>query len=186
MKNRPSSELQNKWYHTMESMTELILENQKATMAFAQWLTRNKDDAQDLVQEASCKALTNRDKFKKWTNFKAWFFMIIKNIFINNYRKKQKIKEKTDHSAKVYQLLSNNVKVSVENPAHVNIQKSIIEAAIDELDEKLRLPFILNLKGYKYQKIAELLNAPIWTIKSRIHFARNKLKETLWEEYPNR
>src|SRR5690606_256835 len=136
-----------------------------------------REEAKDLYQETAFRALSNRDKFIPGTNLKAWLLTIMKNIFINNYRKKVKantIIDSTDN-----QFLINSGANVVENGAESQILIDEITAMIDKLDDSLRVPFEMHRVGYKYQEIADKLRLPLGTVKSRIFFARKELKEQI-------
>ncbi len=122
--------------------------------------TANAEDAKDLLQESTFRALKNHEKFKKGTNFKAWFFTIIKNTFINGRRKDQKKKKAIDTTEDMI-VLTNNKEISTENPAHQNIQVASMQELINNLNEDLRKSFVLNFKGYTYQEIADMLHTPL-------------------------
>ncbi len=142
---------------------------------FAISLTHNTEDAKDLYQETVFKALSNQEKFNENTNLKAWLFTIMKNIFINNYRKLVKKRE-------VYGKVADKVAVHTNsnvNKGYANLRLSEINTAIDKLAEIYRVPFQMYYAGYKYQEIADTLNEPLGTIKSRIHLARKQLKQVL-------
>lgn len=144
---------------------------------FAYNLTKNMEDARDLFQETAFRALTNRDKFRPGTNFKAWMFTIMKNIFINNYRKKSKSTTIIDTSDNLYFL--NSGSVTIENDAIRNILLNELETLVDNLDDSLKVPFVMHHTGFKYQEIADELELPLGTVKSRIFFARKELKEKI-------
>jgi len=149
--------------------------------AFAYNLTKNIDDAKDLFQETAIRALVNKEKFRAGTNFKAWTFTIMKNIFINNYRKKVKantIMDSTDN-----QFYINSGAVAVKNSAASNIVMDELMMMLDEIDENLREPFMLHYEGFKYQEIADSLGLPLGTVKSRIFFARKEMKELIKARY---
>lgn len=148
--------------------------------AFAYNLTKNTEDAADLFQETALRALRNKDKFKPGTNFKAWSFTIMKNIFINNYRKKIKRNTIVDTTENLYFI---NSGVTVENDAETNILMQELRKMIDSLDDGLKIPFNLHVEGYKYQEIADELELPLGTIKSRIFFARKALKKMIGNQY---
>jgi len=151
--------------------------------AFAYNLTKNGDDAKDLYQETAIRALVNKEKFRPGTNFKAWLFTIMKNIFINNYRKKVKantIIDKTDN-----QFYLNSGSVAIQNAAGSNIIMKELMGMLDEIEENLRTPFLLHYQGYKYQEIADTLGLPLGTVKSRIFFARKEMKELIRARYGN-
>ena len=147
---------------------------------FAYNLTKNVEDAKDLFQETAFRALSNRDKFRPGTNFKAWLFTIMKNIFINNYRKKMKSNTIQDSTDNMYYI---NAGGMVSNHAESNIMMAELQRMIDSLDETLRIPFVLHYEGHKYQEIADSLELPLGTVKSRIFFARKELKEMIHARY---
>lgn len=149
--------------------------------AFAYNLTKDGEEAKDLYQETAYRALTNRDKFRPGTNFKAWVFTIMKNIFINNYRKKMKANTIMDSTDNLYYI--NSGKVEISNKAESNIMMDELVGMIEELDDNVRVPFLMHYEGYKYQEIADYLEVPLGTVKSRIFFARKELKEKIRERY---
>ncbi|HRF17567.1 MAG TPA: RNA polymerase sigma factor, partial [Chitinophagaceae bacterium] len=144
---------------------------------FAINLTRDTEAANDLYQETLYKALANQEKYNVGTNIKAWLFTIMRNIFINNYRRKAKQKAIFDNSANDF--LLNQKQATVGNAAEGSLRMKEIQEAIQQLPEIFKTPFLLYFDGYKYNEIAEALNEPLGTIKSRIHFARKLLKEQL-------
>jgi RNA polymerase sigma-70 factor (ECF subfamily) len=123
------------------------------------------------------KALANRDKYNVGTNIKAWLFTIMRNIFINNYRRKAKQKTIFDNTPNEF--LINQKQATVSNGAESDMRIKEINAAIQGLPEIFRTPFLLYFDGYKYNEIADVLHEPLGTIKSRIHFARKLLKEQI-------
>lgn len=149
--------------------------------AFAYNLTKNTEDAKDLYQETAFRVITNRDKFKPETNFKAWTFTIMKNIFINNYRKKVKTNTIIDSTDNLYFL--NSGSSSIDNDANKNLLMQELQAMIDSLEENIRVPFVMHYEGFKYQEIADIFELPLGTVKSRIFFARKALKEMIKESY---
>ena len=149
--------------------------------SFALNLTKNRDDAEDLFQETAFRAVSNKEKFRPGTNFKAWMFTIMKNIFINNYRKKTKANTVIDSTENLYYL--NSGKNSISNNADRNLLMEELGGMIENLDENIRLPFMMHFEGFKYQEIAEELDLPLGTIKSRIFFARKALKESIKNHY---
>lgn len=149
--------------------------------SFAYNLTKSSDDAQDLFQETAYRALVNKEKFRVGTNFKAWMFTIMKNIFINNYRKKQKANTIIDSTENLFYL--NSGKNVIFNQAGSNIMMDELEAMIAELDQTIKEPFLMHYTGYKYQEIADELNLPLGTVKSRIFFARKALKKSVLKSY---
>lgn len=150
--------------------------------AFAYNLTRNNEEAKDLYQETAIRAISNKDKFKPGTNLKAWLFTIMKNIFINNYRKKTKRNTVIDTTENSYYLNSGQ---TVENQAAGNIIMSELEGIIGEIDDTLSEPFMMYHEGYKYQEISDMLTLPLGTVKSRIFFARKAIRELIESRYGN-
>jgi len=148
---------------------------------FAYNLTKNSEDAKDLYQETAFRAITNKEKFRVGTNFKAWLFTIMKNIFINNYRKKMKantIMDSTDNDFYI-----NSGKNVVSNQAESNIMMKELKRMVKGLDNTIKVPFVMHFNGYKYQEIADYLGLPLGTIKSRIFFARKELKILIKKRY---
>lgn len=149
--------------------------------SFAYNLTKNQEDAKDLYQETAFRAMTNREKFRPGTNFKAWTFTIMKNIFINNYRKK--VKRNTIIDTTDNQFFLNSGNKTVDNDAGRNILMDELKKMIDDLDSSIKDPFILHYTGFKYQEIADKLALPLGTVKSRIFFARKALKAKIKSHY---
>ena len=156
---------------------EMLVTNADFLKPFAINLTRDTEAANDLYQETLYKALANHEKYNTGTNIKAWLFTIMRTIFINNYRRKAKQKTIFDHTPNDY--LINMGQATVSNAAESIIRTKEINAAIRQLPEIFKTPFLLYFDGYKYHEIAELLHEPLGTIKSRIHFARKLLKEQI-------
>ncbi len=156
---------------------DMIISNANFLKPFAITFTKDKETAQDLMQETMLRALANREKYNEGTNIKAWLFTIMRNIFINNYRKETKQKIIFDHSTN--NALLNYNQVSIINVAESHLKTSEIHFAIYRLSEDFKRPFLLYLFGYKYTEIAEMLNEPLGTIKSRIHYARKLLKDQI-------
>ena len=155
----------------------LLLQHADFLKPFAVNLTRDTEAANDLYQETLYKALANQDKYNVGTNIKAWLFTIMRNIFINNYRRKAKQKTIFDNTPNEF--LINQNQATVSNGAESDMRIKEINAAIQGLPEIFRTPFLLYFDGYKYNEIAEVLHEPLGTIKSRIHFARKLLKEQI-------
>ncbi len=156
---------------------QVLLENADFLKPFAVNLTKDTEAANDLYQETLYKALANQEKYNVGTNIKAWLFTIMRNIFINDYRRKAKQKTVFDNSANDY--LINLKQASVSNAAESSLRMKEITEAVHQLPEIFKTPFRLYFDGYKYQEIADLLAEPLGTVKSRIHFARKLLKERL-------
>lgn len=156
---------------------EVLLQNADFLKPFAINLTRDSEAANDLYQETIYKALSNHEKYNAGTNIKAWLFTIMRNIFINDYRRKTKQKTIFDNSTNDF--LINTPQLAISNNAESSLRMKEITAAIHQLPEIFKVPFRLYFDGYKYQEIADVLGEPLGTIKSRIHFARKLLKERL-------
>ncbi|TXH20440.1 MAG: RNA polymerase sigma factor [Chitinophagaceae bacterium] len=166
--------------HTQErqpEFTNLIVDNAPFLKPFAINLTKNSEAANDLYQETLYKAFANHDKYNKGTNIKAWLYTIMRNIFINDYRRAVKRKTMLDSTPEDY--LINLKQVSVSNSAEGSLVEKEILQAIENLPETFKVPFRLYFEGFKYQEISEYLDEPLGTIKSRIHFARKLLKEQI-------
>ena len=149
---------------------------------FALSLTSNIEDARDLLQETFAKAITYRDKFEENTNLKAWTFTIMKNTFINNYRRNVKANTTFDNTDDLYYL--NLSKESNNDTPDSSLFTEEIEKNINALEDEFRIPFLMHVQGFKYKEIAEKLNLKIGTVKSRIFFTRKKLMEAL-KDYKN-
>ena len=137
-------------------------------------LTNNYEDARDLFQETMLRALLNRDKYQFGTNLKAWLYTIMRNIFINSYRRNKKFSKVANEEASEYYLMNAQ---PVDNHGWSRLRMAEIRKAMDELPPVFRLSFELYYTGYKYQEISELLSEPLGTVKSRIHFARKMLTQ---------
>jgi RNA polymerase sigma-70 factor (ECF subfamily) len=162
---------------TQVQFNTAILDMQNRLLFFALSLTSDQEKANDLLQETFLKALTNRDKFIQNTNFKAWIYTIMKNTFINEYRKNEKKKNAFNRANQDIHLKIQNERNS-PSPESGYDSKEIIKS-IKALEEEYRIPFEMFLDGYKYKEIAEILDIPLGTVKSRIFFARKKLEKTL-------
>ena len=149
---------------------------------FALSLTSNSDKAHDLVQETFLRALTYQSKFSADTNLMAWVYTIMKNTFINEYRRNIKAKTTLEsQSGRLHISFSkDDFYPSVDS---IHAEKEIYKK-IALLEEEFREPFQLFLNGYKYKEIAERLDLPLGTVKSRIFFTRKKLSRCL-SEYVN-
>ncbi|MEO5592026.1 MAG: RNA polymerase sigma factor [Chitinophagaceae bacterium] len=153
---------------------QMLVNNSEFLKPFAVTLTRDSDAAQDLYQETLYRALANKDKYNVGTNIKAWLYTIMRNIFINNYRRKAK--QNTIFDSTPNDFLLNQAQVTTANAAESILKLKDIQQAIHHLPEIFRNPFLLYFDGYKYHEIADMLEEPLGTIKSRIHFARKLLK----------
>lgn len=160
----------------VEFQTQLVsLESSLERFAYS--LTLNREDARDLVQETFLKALMYRDKFIHNDNFKAWIYTIMKNTFINNYRRNIRQNTHRDQTREGY-YLSHPQASGYDDPAS-SLSAKELEESMQKLDDDLRIPLQLHHAGFKYKEIAEMLNLNIGTVKSRIFFSRKKLMEQL-------
>ena len=184
-------------YNTEDiNLSELEIEKQKkfenetvphqdALYNYALKIARNADDAQDLLQETYYKAFKNYHQFENGTNSKAWMFMILKNTFINNYRKLKREPAKLDYdeiediyeNIKSDQAKDNNLDLDFYN----NLLDDELSAALSKIPSKMKEVFLLcDLEGYTYEEIAEITDIPIGTVRSRLHRARNLLQDELF------
>jgi RNA polymerase sigma factor (sigma-70 family) len=153
---------------------------------FAYRLTLDPDDAKDLLQDTYLKAFRFIDSFQKGTNAKAWLFRILKNSFINDYRKKSKEPSKVDYQEVESFYNSEDVDRQITPDLRVEALQDMIgdeiSIALNSLDVDFRTVIILcDLEGFKYEEMAKILDIPIGTVRSRLHRARNLLKEKLSE-----
>jgi RNA polymerase sigma-70 factor (ECF subfamily) len=144
---------------------------------FALKLTRDSEDANDLMQETMLKAYTNREKFATGTNLKAWLYTIMKNTFITNYQRMVRRNTFIDTTDNLHYINSSDS--TIHNLAFSNFTLSDIDEAITSLDDTYKVPFMMHFRGFKYHEIADRLAIPIGTVKNRIHIARKELKESL-------
>ena len=166
--------------------TNETLPHRNALYNYALKISGNSDDAQDLVQETYYKAYRHFDKFQSGTNSKAWMFMILKNSFINDYRKSKREPYKLDYEQ--IQNFYENVKSdrAQENNLDKDFYNDLLDdeltQAIDQLPTKMREVFLLcDLDGNSYEETAELVGCPVGTVRSRLHRARHMLQETLMD-----
>ncbi|MCB0795628.1 MAG: RNA polymerase sigma factor [Flavobacteriales bacterium] len=157
-----------------------LLSLQRPLYYFALGLTKDRDDAQDLLQESLLRALTNRDRFRENTNFKAWLYTIMRNTFINGHRRAKRTQAVMDNVERERTTIK---RVQTPATAESTIVRSEIERSLERLDPAFREPFTMHHEGFKYHEIAEHLNIPIGTVKSRIHQARQRLMTMLSDKH---
>ena len=160
-----------------QDFQQRLLNLQDNLLNFAYMLTSNKEEAKDLLQDTTLKALDNQDKYIENVNFKGWVFTIMRNIFINNYHKIVRTQTVVDQGVDLYNL--DVVSDSGFNSPDGAFQIKEITKAISGLNDELKIPFSMFLSGYKYNEIAEKLGVPLGTVKSRIFFARQELQRVL-------
>ena len=158
-----------------EQFQSNLMKLQSNMLNFAYMLTSNRDDAYDLLQDTTLKALDNEDKYAEGTNLKGWVFTIMRNIFINNYRRTTRSATIVDTTDNQY-LLNLPAEAARETPEGT-LTANEITAAINEFSDDFRIPFTMHVQGYKYNEIAEKMNLPLGTIKSRIFLARKRLQQ---------
>jgi RNA polymerase sigma-70 factor (ECF subfamily) len=144
--------------------------------AFAMKLTRNKEDAKDLMQETAMLAYANLHRFEPGTHFKSWVSTIMRNSFINNYRK-MKTRNKVEKPIEDFLYTVENK--TVHNQANSMIMQKELTGILDSLSDDYKVPFLMFFQGYHYDEIAEHMNLPIGTVKSRIFYARKQLKDMI-------
>lgn len=144
---------------------------------FAYSLTANTDDAKDLLQDTLAKAFAHKDSFAEATNLHAWLYTIMRNIFINNYRRNVRARKVLDGNNDISHVHAKQTGSPVLATSVINEKE--INAAIEQLDDQFKIPFKMYFDGYKYKEIAEHFSLPQGTIKSRIFLARKQLIQQL-------
>ena len=163
---------------SIDNSFESLVQNEMQSMkSLAMQLTRNLEDANDLVQETVLKAFRYKEKYTEGTNLRGWVLTILKNTFINNYRRMVKRKTFIDSTDNTYFLDFPSHRT--ENQAEIKFIRKDLESAISILQPELKVTFMLNIEGFKYHEIAEELNIPIGTVKTRIFVAKRILRKKL-------
>ncbi len=162
---------------TTAEFSQQIAKLRPTLRTFTYRFTSNGDDSQDLVQDTILKALTYRDKFKDDTNLKGWLFTIMRNTYINNYRKAQREKTSHDDTKDLHFL-------NVEDEYTFNRPEGSLEFKetwrnMNSIKDELLIPFKMHTTGYKYHEIAEHLKLPIGTVKNRIFHARKEIQKKM-------
>jgi RNA polymerase sigma-70 factor (ECF subfamily) len=165
MKPKATSE----FYVTLENINSVL-------RPFAMRLTKNAEDANDLLQETALKAMLHKDKFSDGTNLKAWLYTIMRNTFITNYQRVSRRNTFIDTTDNLHFI---NTSETAENGAYNTFLGKDLENAISGIDKMYSQPFIMHFTGFKYNEIAETLCIPLGTVKNRIHIARKILQERL-------
>lgn len=160
-----------------KDFTQGILAIEQDLHRFAYKLTSNRDSANDLVQDSLLQALDNKEKFTHTTNLKGWMYTIMRNIFINNYRRMMRETTIIDDSYSLQQQVMVRDKDS-EGFEYVYDMKQLYKV-VNSIPDDMKIPFQMFVAGFKYREIAEKLNLPIGTVKSRLFFIRKRLKEEL-------
>lgn len=146
-------------------------------LSFAYMLTSNRDDAYDLLQDTTLKVLDNADKYVDNINFKGWVFTIMRNIFINNYRRIVRAATVIDRTDDLFHL--NLPQNSGFDTPDGSVSVIEITRIINSFSDDYRIPFSMHVAGYKYAEIADEMQLPLGTVKSRIFFARQRLQKML-------
>ena len=157
--------------------TQNLLGMQTELHRFALKLTADREEADDLLQETSLKALDNEDKYTPDTNFKGWMYTIMRNIFINNYRKTVRDQTFVDHTDNLFHLSLPQDSGFESTEGNYDLKE--IRKIVNMLPKEYRVPFSMYVSGFKYREIAERLGLPIGTVKSRIFFTRQRLQKEL-------
>ena len=159
------------------SFTQALLGVQDDLLRFAFKLTSDHEDANDLLQETSLKVLDNEDKYMPETNFKGWAYTIMRNIFINNYRRVVREQTFVDTTENLYHLNSGFEAVAESTDSAYDLNE--LHRIVNSLPKEYKVPFSMHVAGFKYREIAEKLDLPLGTVKSRIFFTRQKLQNEL-------
>ncbi|MDM8309926.1 RNA polymerase sigma factor [Phocaeicola barnesiae] len=154
-----------------------LLSLQPELLNFAYKLTADHEEANDLLQETSLKALDNEDRYTDETNFKGWIYTIMRNIFINNYRKTLRDQTYVDTTDNQY-FLNQGIDIEVDSTEMAYDLKEI-RHIVNGLSKEYRVPFAMYVSGFKYREIADRLGLPLGTVKSRIYITRQKLQQDL-------
>lgn len=157
--------------------TKDLIAVQTELLHFAFKLTANREEAYDLLQETSLKALDNVDKFTPETNFKGWMYTIMRNIFINNYRKTMRDQTYVDQTEGQYHLSKSQESGFETTEGAYDLKE--IRRIVNKLPHDYKIPFAMHVNGFKYREIAEKLSLPLGTVKSRIFFTRQRLQNQL-------
>ena len=170
--------------HKDELFEREFLPHIDALYNFAYHLTYNEDDANDLVQETFLKSYRFIDSYEQGTNAKAWLFKILKNGFINDYRKKSKEPNKIDYEDVVFQHDQEDARhvgtVDMRQEIFQGMLGDEVTGAINRLPVDFRTVILLcDIEGFSYEEIAKIINIPIGTVRSRLHRARHMLKDAL-------
>ncbi len=173
-----------------EDFNDEILPHLDALFNFAMKLTTNTDDAEDLVQDTIVKAFRFFSSYEKGTNAKGWLFRILKNSYINNYRKVSKQPQRVDYDEiePFYESIRSEQSntTDMESTMYGEMMDDDVTAALSSLPEDFRTVVLLcDIEGFTYEEIANMLDVPIGTIRSRLHRGRNLLKAEL-SEYATR
>lgn len=164
---------------SQEDFCNRILRLYQPLFAFALKLTRDQNDAKDLVQETTLRAIQYRNKYRTDTNFKGWITTIMYNQFLTNKNRKARRNRVEAPMDDFLFALENR---TVEGRAEENMFIKEVMDMLSELSKTCRIPFLMYYQGYPYREIAEKLGIPLGTVKSRISFARTNLRRRMVEQ----
>lgn len=154
-----------------------ICKHQQCLESFAMKFTNDVEDANDLVQDTLIKAIRYHHLYEPGTNLRGWLFTILRNTFINDYRKKSRHRNLFDTNEEISSgQLSHS---AIRNNSEDKFLLEDINKALDTVSDDYKTPFLKYFQGFKYHEIAEELQIPIGTVKTRIHMARQQLKRHL-------
>ena len=162
-------------------LTKELGRSKNGLMDYALSLTRDQTDANDLFQETAYRALKNIHLFQPNTNLRAWLMTIMRNVFINAYRKKRRRQVLQDGTSNLF--LIDSTYNTVTNQGELKVNYDELVGVIDRLEDYLKIPFMMAYNGYKYGEIAKQLDVPLGTIKSRIFMARQRIKNIISHHY---
>lgn len=158
-----------------QEILQLLQTNHQVLFDKALSFTKNIHDAEDLLQELSFKVFKRKDAFQPGTNFYAWSMTLLKNLFINGYRRKKRFISKSKDFIKIEYWGAS----SCENNGELNLEYQDVIDLVEDLGEQYKTPIMMYYKGYTYEEISQKLELPLGTTKSRIFIARKKLKEQI-------
>ena len=168
-----------------QKFKERLVALQGNMLSFAIMLTNNRDDALDLLQDTTLKALDNEGGYTENTNFKGWVFTIMRNIFINRYRRMMRVSMVVDKSDDLYQLNNLDTAAGIATPEDSYAAREI-SSVISSFSDDYRIPFSMYVAGYHYAEIARHMHLPLGTVKSRIYYARQSLRLKLKDYDPRK
>ena len=146
-------------------------------LRFAYKLTADRDEANDLLQDTSLKALDNEEKYEPATNFKGWIYTLMRNFFINTDRRIVREQTFIDTTENQYHLNTPQGEAFESTESTYDLKE--MHRIVNALPKEYRIPFSMHIAGFKYREIAEKLNIPLGTVKSRIFFTRQRLQQEL-------
>jgi len=168
---------------TNQEFTQNIGTLENLLFSFALRLTKNRQDAQDLMQETSLRAYRHRDKFATGTNFKSWVSTIMRNTYINRYRK-MKTRRHLNQPIEDFSYLMES-RSAIANQGEHDMRMKELLLKLESVGKIYSVPFLMFYKGYEYKEIAAELDIPIGTVKSRIFLVRQRMKQMIGDRNKN-